>query len=180
MLTAERLRELVTYDPETGVMRWRVSRRGKIKPGNIAGYSATDGYLQITVDRRTYMLHRLAWLYVHGEWPSLSIDHINGVRDDNRIVNLRPATVAQQRRNICLRSDNTSGLPGVRWIPQKRRWIARIKVNSVYRHLGCFHDKLAAKEAYERAAEKYFGEFASHLSRRPVASPSNANGDNLQ
>lgn len=112
-LTAERLRELLHYDPETGVFTWRV-RRGMAVAGSVAGNLNRNGYVNIFVDGRQYKAHRLAWLFVYGEFPSADIDHINGVRNDNRIFNLRDVTTSvnmmNQRR---ARSDNKLGLLGV-------------------------------------------------------------------
>jgi hypothetical protein len=93
-LTVERLRELLTYDPETGELRWRVTRRRAAK-GSLAGTLNRNGYRNIEVEQRCYKAHRLAWLYVTGEWPKETIDHINCKRDDNRWANLRQATTAE-------------------------------------------------------------------------------------
>src|SRR5712664_3026918 len=98
ILTAERLRELLNYDPETGIFRWDVVRRG-CGIGKEAGTSVSAGYRQISIDRRAYSEHRLARLYVHGHWPLDEIDHINGVRDDNRLSNLRQATRSENAQN---------------------------------------------------------------------------------
>lgn len=87
MLTVERLRELLDYDPETGVFRWKEPRR-KCRVGEVAGSLRKDGYVKIQVDGRFYQAHRLAWLCVYGVWPS-AIDHIDGNRANNAIANLR-------------------------------------------------------------------------------------------
>jgi hypothetical protein len=162
MLTAERLRELVHYDPETGIFVWLASTnmRGPRRGGKEAGGTTTYGYRRIRIDQNDYQSHRLAWLYTHGEWPSGEIDHINCVRDDNRLVNLRPASRAQQSANASKRSDNTSGLKGVSWNKQRQKWQAMIAVNRRSMNLGCFDNRDAAQAAYRAAAEKHFGEFA--------------------
>jgi len=89
-LTAERLREVVTYDPLTGIFRWRVTR-GCAKAGAVAGGPEKKGYLRISIDGRRFKAHRLAWLYVKGCWPVDQIDHENGRNADNRFDNLREA-----------------------------------------------------------------------------------------
>jgi hypothetical protein len=93
-LTAERLREILGYDPETGLFT-RLVRTGRIRAGEVAGTAHSRGYRSIVIDGRVYLSHRLAWLYVHGEWPPEQIDHINRNRADNRLVNLRAAKQSQ-------------------------------------------------------------------------------------
>jgi hypothetical protein len=159
MITAERLRELLHYDPETGVFTWRLPRRG-VRAGYEAGASRSDGYRRIQVDGRVIYAHRLAWPYMTGEWPDAEIDHINGDPSDNRIVNLRPATRSQNSANGRKPSDNTSGLKGVSWHARGRKWRAQIVVNGKCRHLGLFDCPAAAHAAYLAATEKFFGEYA--------------------
>ncbi len=98
MLTAERLRELLTYDPETGHFRW-VFTKGCRAGGQIAGTVRRDGYLCIAVDGRKHKAHRLAWFYMHGRWPHPEIDHINRSKLDNRLCNLREATRVENNAN---------------------------------------------------------------------------------
>ena len=100
MLTQQELKKLVTYDPDTGIFRWAADvGTGKIKAGEIAGSYDSKGYLRIGINGRKYKSHRLAWLYVHGCFPEDEIDHINRVRDDNRIENLRAVTGAENCKN---------------------------------------------------------------------------------
>jgi hypothetical protein len=124
-LTQQRLRELLSYDPDTGNFIGLVTR-GKRSTGRIAGGPDPEGYIQIRIDYVTYRAHRLVWLYVYGRWPVGQIDHRNGVTSDNRLSNLREATPAQNSQNRKRCSTNTSGFTGVHWHARKRRWGARI------------------------------------------------------
>lgn len=158
-ITADRLRELLRYDPETGVFTWLADRTGDVKAGSSAGsISGSTGYRLIMLDGRNYREHRLAWLFVHGEWPVSSLDHINRVRGDNRIANLRSATPAQNLANSKRRSDNTSGLKGVS--PKRGKWQARIKIDGHHYCLGSFVRPEEAHAAYMAAARKHYGSFA--------------------
>lgn len=157
MLTAERLRELLHYDPETGVWLWRVSRQGA-RIGKPAG-STVGGYRRITIDGETYLCHRLAWLYVHGEWPSGWLDHAKGRA--NSIANLRPATASQNAANRGAHSNNTSGFKGVYFAKGAAKpWAARICCRGERVWLGTFTTKEEAHEVFGAAAAILFGEFA--------------------
>lgn len=133
MITPDRLREVLAYDPDTGQFHWRVRGRGKYKrPGAHAGHY--DGrYVTMRVDGRKYYAHRLAWVYVHGVWPDGDIDHINEDKSDNRISNLRPASRSQNMLNVSRASERSqSGVRGVS--PRRGRWRATISG----RHIGDF------------------------------------------
>ena len=130
MITQVRLQELLSYDPETGIFRWKVDRNGNAKKGEVAGSIASDGYRAIRIDGRHYFAHRLAWFFVHGMWPADQIDHLNGRRADNRLANLREATNRENQQNLRrARSGSRSGLLGVSWHGQKGRWRAEIRYN---------------------------------------------------
>jgi len=152
-VTLGRLRELLNYNPETGIFTWNVKKR-RASAGERAGSNSTIGYRQIGIDGRDYFEHRLAWLYVYGEWPEFEIDHRNGVRSDNRILNLRQATKAQNGQNQKPRSTNTSGIAGVSWSKRRSKWVAYIMVNNKHRHLGLFDDIQKAEEAYLNAKQE--------------------------
>lgn len=159
MITVERLRELLTYDVETGVFRWRASRGGW-GAGRIAGRLNTDGYRRVGIDGRQYPAHHLAWLYVHGVWPPTKLDHKSTDRDDNRLENLRPASTSQNGANAKRAAHNTTGFKGVSRVKANGRFAAFIKVNGRSRRVGEFDTPEEAHAAYVAAAREAFGEFA--------------------
>ena len=154
-LTAEYLRSVLHYSPETGIFTWKVSTSRRVKTGDIAGSPEGHGYLQIRLQRRPHKAHRLAWLYVYGVWPTDQIDHINRIRTDNRIANLREVSHKQNNQNRSKPSNNTSGHPGVFWYKKNSKWQAYITHNQKKVHLGCFTD-LEAAIAARKAAEKIY------------------------
>ena len=154
-LSAERLREVLKYAPETGLFYWRVTRGGAI--AEMEAGNRNNGYCRIEIDGIQYYAHRLAWLYVHGEHPAEEIDHRNGNPCDNRIENLRPCSRAQNARNIS-RKRNSSGFKGV--CRCGRKWTAQIAVNGRKIYLGLFSSPQKAAEAYDKAARLHHGEFA--------------------
>lgn len=164
-ISADQAREALSYDAETGVFRWRVKvGRGVAVayPGDVAGNkgATVNGYLYISLNRQRLLAHRMAWLYVHGEWPTRQIDHINGDRRDNRMCNLRLATASENACNGRLRATNTSGLRGVSWSKDKRKWVARIVKDRKQHVLGYFGDKQQAHLAYLEAAGNLHGAFS--------------------
>ncbi len=155
-LNHTRLLQILDYDPGTGVFRWKISNGRRAVAGEIAGSVQADGCRHITVDRKRYLAHRLAWLYVHGVWPQNLIDHKNLDRTDNRIDNLRPATFQQ---NSCNRDGWGKHGKGVLLRPSGK-WRARIRVNGKLISLGDFSSQSEAATAYADAARKHFGEYA--------------------
>ena len=152
-LTAERLRELLDYDQETGVFTRKVKLCNRVKVGDVAGYLNRKGYICIRVDGRTHKAHRLAWLYVHGVWPQSGIDHINGIKDDNRIINLREATHSDNQQNLRKpHADNKIGLLGVS--RSQGKFKAQINVDGKVRTIGRFHIPEAANAAYLEAKRR--------------------------
>jgi hypothetical protein len=173
-VTAEEVKRLFDYDPDTGVFT-RKAFPSKYTHGPIGvpvGWYI-KGYLNVCIRRKNYRLCRLAWLYVYGTWPSNQIDHINGVRDDDRIANLRDATNQQNTRNSARQRDNTSGTTGVYWHKRGLVWVASIRVSGKLIHLGTFKDYEDAVSARKTAEERYFGEFAwgATTPRRSAPSP---------
>lgn len=147
MLTAERLKQLVSYDQETGIFT-RIERRTNSL--TLAGSKRKTGYLSVFIDGRSYPAHRLAWFYVYGEWPQL-IDHRNGNKADNRIANLRPATNSENLQNRNKASSNSSsGILGA-YFHCCGKWQARIQINGRARSLGLYATKEEAGAAYARA-----------------------------
>lgn len=148
MITQARLHELLSYDPETGVFIRRV-KSGNIIAGQIAGGVRKDGYLQISIDNRRYLSHRLAWLYVHGAFPEHDTDHIDGNRQNNAIRNLRAVTRLTNLQNL-RRSKSTNkstGLLGVTKLADGR-YMAQITANKVHRYIGTFATPQDASDAY--------------------------------
>jgi hypothetical protein len=141
------LRELLNYDPETGIFRWKRVTSNRVKIGDVAGGDyVAKGYKSISVLGHRVRAHRLAWLYVHGSWPLHDVDHINGKRDDNRLANLRDVT----------RSVNLYNQRNVRGIYKRKGlktnpWSAHISVNNRKVHLGWFPTEDDASSAYQKA-----------------------------
>lgn len=158
MITRERLKEALEYNIETGIFRWKIAPRGH-SIGRVAVRNHGGGYIQIRIDGEVYLAHRLAWFYVHGEWPR-QIDHINGIRDDNRIANLRLATQTQNNANSRKRQHVTSHLKGVCWDKKKKKWRSSITFFGRHIFLGRFSTQEEAHGAYAAAAVEYFGEYA--------------------
>lgn len=159
-LTAERLRELLNYDPETGVFTFRVHRSQNATAGQVAGWRRPNGYVQVTVDGVHYKAHRLAWLYMTGAWPELDIDHINRTRDDNRWSNLRQLSRGENLQNASLSHRNVSGCKGVTPHPKGGgRWVAHIRFNNKQRYLGTFYE-ISEAIACRKAAEALYHPFA--------------------
>lgn len=159
MLTQARLKELLSYDAETGVFKWLVSRGGK-PIGSRADNVSKLGYVRISVDYERHNAHRLAFLYVHGKFPDGEVDHINGDRGDNRLINLRVVNRQQQCMNTAKRADNSSGFKGVAFHRGSGRWRARIKKNGKEISLGLYDTPEQAGEAYIEASAIVFGEYA--------------------
>jgi hypothetical protein len=141
-----RLKELLDYDPETGIFT-------RLASGERPGCIDAVGYKRIRVDGEQYLGHRLAFLWMTGQCPA-EIDHINRHRSDNRWANLRAANRTQNNANASDRKDNTSGYRGVYWHPRAKKWAATIRINGKRKYLGYFSDIAEAGKAYAAAAEK--------------------------
>lgn len=148
-MRVEYLKSILDYNSYTGTFVWKVYKSSRAVIGSIAGTFNPDGYLIIKIDGKNYRSHHLAWLYTHGIWPSDILDHINGERADNRIINLREATIqlnAQNQRNPVI--TNKCGLIGVRFRKDAGKFTAQIKLNGKTKHIGYFTDKNDAHAAY--------------------------------
>lgn len=165
-ITAARLREILEYDPETGIFIWKNTKARRIRNGEEAGsirpfHRGTELYYRIiNVDYSPIGAHRLAWLYMTGEWPTLEVDHIDRDGTNNRWSNLRLSTSSQNKFNRGMQANNAVGLKGVCWHPQSRKFRATISAHGKQKHLGLFDCPAAAHFAYIIAAEKMHGEFA--------------------
>ena len=153
IISQARLKELLHYNPDTGIFTWtsKPSITSPISIGSEAGTN-TNGYVCIYVIGRIYKAHRLAWLYIHGEWPEDQIDHINRVKDDNRLINLREAGCIENSRNRTISKNNTSGHVGVYAHGASGKWAASIhNGRGKLLHLGLFADIGDAISARARA-----------------------------
>lgn len=157
MITQARLKELLDYDPATGVFTWKVNKGSNARIGEIAGSRHCNGYIQMYLDGCNYLAHRLVWLYVHGVMPEL-LDHEDGNKLNNTISNLRIADNSQNSANSKRSLRNTSGFKGVS--PHRNKWRAYIKKDQKYIHLGNFGTPQEAHAAYCEAAQRLFGSFA--------------------
>jgi hypothetical protein len=153
-LSQARLKELLHYDPDTGIFTWRVKPNTHIRIGAAAG-GVTDGYLRIKIAGKLYRAHRLAFLYMEDTIPSKDVDHINGEKLDNRWANLRHLTHSENMHNICApHAHNTSGYLGVSWCNRYQKWRATINVNKKQFHLGYFDDPAVASHVHLEAKDR--------------------------
>ena len=160
-ISADRLRYLLSYDPDTGGFTWLRPTSFRVKTGQSAGVvDVSTGYLRIRIDKRLFYGHRLAWLYMTGDWPPYEIDHRNRKKTDNSFKNLRLARHAENSRNVGKLRSNTSGTTGVFWCKTHLRWVARIEMSGVVKCLGYFREREPAVAARFTAERELFGEFA--------------------
>jgi len=158
-LTLDRLREVLRYDPESGKFFWLKDCNQNRKSGDQAGNPDNKGYWCIMIDGKTYKAHRLAWLWMVGEWPEAEIDHININKSNNRWENLRAASHARNCANTPRKVTNKIGAKGIRAI-RSGKYVARIMKDGKASHLGTFSSLEEAIQAYAAAASAHFGEFA--------------------
>jgi hypothetical protein len=154
------IQQLIAYAPDTGVLTWKKNRR-RARVGDVCG-TPNKGYIQIRTCGVTMRAHRIAWAIHFGEWPYGYVDHINGIRSDNRIENLRIATVSQNTFNRGVQKNNKHGIKGV--TPVGNRWMAQIQVHGKQMYLGTFDVLEDASKAYKTAALGHFGEYANSRS----------------
>lgn len=168
-ITQERFKELVSYDPDTGhftrrtksgVRKWR-------KTGSVCVSGSGKGYVYICLDYKSYMAHRLVWLYVYGKFPEQEIDHISGDGTDNRLANLRSVSRLENRKNIRKFENNKSGITGVHFDKSIKRWVAYINVSRKRFNLGCYGHIFEAVCA-RKSAESEYCYHKNHGSSRPL------------
>ena len=145
---------------KSGLFTWKIASSARVEIGSIAG-TKVKGYIHIKINKKIYKAHRLAWLYVHGEYPNHHIDHKNHKKDDNRFKNLRDITHQENMKNTSKRKSNTSGVVGVSWNKQRNKWCASIRVDGKNTHLGYFANKKDAVRT-RKDAEVQHGYHKNH------------------
>jgi hypothetical protein len=160
-LTVDELRRVLDYDPKTGIFRWKskASKFSHARIGGIAGSTQSRGYVQIMLNGKFYVAHRLVWLYVYEEWPLGQVDHINGVRSDNRVENLRLASQSENQGNRRIQYNTKSGYKGV--VRHGSGWRASIRKDGVPYRIGTYATPEEAHIAYCEMAKKLHGVFAN-------------------
>ena len=154
MLTQGKLKEIISYDPETGLITWIKNIYRKNNIGKIAGGISAEGYIKITINSKQYQAHQLIWFYMTGLWVD-EIDHDNRVRSDNRWLNLKEATREENQHNRTINKNNKSGISGVSWHESKEKWQSMICVEGEQKYLGQFKDINLAIQARKDAETKY-------------------------
>jgi len=153
-LTQERLKEVLDYDSSSGVFRWKYVKFSSVDAGTVAGTKKHAGHLGVKIDKKQFYLHQLAWLWVYGEVPTGEIDHINGVPDDNRIINLRHVdrkTNAQNQRRA--QTNNKLGIMGV--CKSGAGFRARLTVGDTIKCLGTYSTAEEAHQAFLKAKREF-------------------------
>ena len=159
MITQNRLKQVMSYDENTGIFTWINPTSRRVTKYSKAGVLNPSGYIFIKVDNKRYSAHRLAWLYIYGDFPKNNIDHIDGNPSNNVISNLREATQQQNLYNTKKPSTNTSGYKGVHFHKSSRKWRAVVSVNNYPKHLGLFKTPEEAHIVYETWCIQNRGEF---------------------
>jgi len=163
VLGADELKLLLRYEPDTGLFFWLPRPDDKQWSSRHAHKQAGDlsrGYVRIRVNKQGYKAHRLAWLFVTGEYPPDTIDHIDGDRENNRLTNLRPATYSQNMCNTGPRATNKTGAKGVYFDRRASKYRVDIKFNGIKTYVGHFPDLTTAQKARAAAAESLHKGFA--------------------
>lgn len=159
-MDVNKLREFLTYNPETGNLTWVKAPNDKTPKGKIAGYKAQSGYIIVGYNKKEYRAHRLAWLLHTGEQPPKFLDHADGVRHNNKWYNLREATKQENSRNRIKRVGCSSDYKGVSWCKKSQQWKSYITVAKKYIHLGNFASEEEAAKTYDKLATELFNSFA--------------------
>lgn len=160
MITEEKLKETLDYNHENGVFTWKVANSNRVKVGDIAGsLNKITRYQEIGYQGKLQYAHRLAWLYMYGEFPDKFIDHINGDRSNNCISNLRVCSNGENMRNTGISKNNTSGFKGVSWCKRRCKWEANAALNGKKKFLGYFLTEQEASAVYQEFASANHGGF---------------------
>jgi hypothetical protein len=156
------LREVLDYDPLTGIFAWKISPRYGLQIGSLAGNVDVHGYRRIGIDGESFRASHLAIFYVTGEWPYGEVDHVNndGPKADDRLCNLRSASKQENGANRGKNRNNTSGYKRVSWAGWANKWRTSVKVHGRQIHIGYFDTRQKAHLAYRDAARKHFGSYA--------------------
>jgi len=158
-ITQEILKDLFTYKNDE--LYWKVRPANRIKIGDIAGCVGNRGYRKIVINGKTYLAHRLIFLYCYGYLPEF-LDHIDNNQSNNKLSNLRPATLFQNSFNSKLPKTNNSGVKGVCWNKHVSKWLAQIRHNGKHLYLGLFDDIDVAEQVIRIERVRLHGEFANH------------------
>ena len=158
MLTQAELQSLFDYNQETGIFTRKLST-SNVKSGTVAGYKNNDGYIKISINYKSYLAHRLAWIYVYGKLSKECIDHINGIKDDNRISNLREASRQENNFNRKKSTKSSSDYKGVTWNKRDKKWRAQCTFNKKVIQIGSFDNAEKASEAYQNFVKVLHGNF---------------------
>lgn len=150
--------EKLVFDPDSGIIRWTKKFSNRTRPSLIAGAKRPDGYIGIAIGRHKFLAHRVAWFLHYRSWPTFEIDHINGIRSDNRISNLRIATHSQNNHNSKAPKTNTSGVKGVSFHKPSGLWHAQIKTNgkSVRKYCKSFEDAVLTVQIMRKEMHREF------------------------
>lgn len=154
MITQSELKDILHYDQGTGVFTW-------IKNSIVAGTVEKKGYIAIKINRKSYKAHRLAWLYIYGNFPKEQIDHLNGIKNDNCINNLREATASENMLNRKQFKNSSAEFKGISFHKKQQKWTAKIQINKQRIWLGSFYSASEAAIAYKNAAIKLHGNFVN-------------------
>jgi len=147
------LKRMLRYDPETGELRWKTTRGGRVKRGSLAGSKTSDGYLAVKIKGRIYPSHRIAWWLHEGYWPEHYIDHINGNRQDNRFSNLRAVSPRCNVQNTAKTSGTSSKYKGVCRL-KSGRWMAHIQIDGKQKKIGEYDTEFEAACARLKAEQE--------------------------
>ena len=160
-ISIQELRDYLKYNPEDGSIIRIKKASSNAKVGDTAGSIKDNGYAAIKLNKKRFLAHRVAWAIYYGEWPSKCLDHINGIRNDNRISNLRECTPMENSWNRRKSKNNTSGISGIYFNKRMKKWCVGIRSNKKHKYLGSFSDFQDAKKIALNARNSFHGEFAS-------------------